>query len=126
LVTKLVESRLVAGLGNLFTILTHTIMSLIISESRLSVLMQRYWPLTFVSMVLSFLIFGAASVNLAQTFLLNIRLIQEHGFLVLMDGAFEQLVELLLSAGFSVSFYLMFKSCEAVLLQKILISSKRD
>jgi hypothetical protein len=45
---------------------------------------------------------------------------------VLMDGAFEQLVELLLSAGFSVSFYLMFKSCEAVLLQKILISSKRD
>jgi hypothetical protein len=126
LVTKLVESRLVADFGKLLTVFTHTIMSLIISESRLSVLMQRYWPLTFVSMVLSFLIFGAASVNLAQTFLLNIRLIQEHGFLVLMDGAFEQLVELLLSAGFSVSFYLMFKSCEAVLLQKILISSKRD
>ncbi len=101
-------------------------MSLIVSESRLSVLMQRYWPLTYAVMVLSFLIFGAASVNLAQTFLLNIRLIQEHGWLVLMDGALDQLIELLLTAAFSVSFYLLFKSCEAVLLQRILVSSQRD
>lgn len=101
-------------------------MSLIISESRLSVLMQRYWPLTYAVMVLSFLIFGAASVNLAQTFLLNIRLIQEHGWLVLMDGALDQLLELLLTAGFSVGFYLMFKSCESVMLQKILASTQQD
>ena len=101
-------------------------MSLIIPESRLSVLMQRYWPLTYVLMVLSFLIFGAASVNLAQTFLLNIRLIQEHGLLVLMDGALDQLIELLLTASFSVSFYLIFKSCESVLLQKMLANSQRD
>ena len=101
-------------------------MSLIISESRLSVLMQRYWPVTYVAMVLSFLIFGAASVNLAQTFLLNIRLIQEHGWLVLMEGALEQLLELLLTAGFSVAFYLMFKSCESVMLQRILASTKHD
>jgi len=101
-------------------------MSLIISESRLSVLMQRYWPLTYVLMVLSFLVFGAASVNLAQSFLLNIRVIQEHGLLVLMDGAFEQLLELLLTAGFSVAFYLVFKSCESVLLQRILVSAQRD
>jgi hypothetical protein len=101
-------------------------MSLIISESRVSVLMQRYWPLTYVLMVLSFLIFGAASVNLAQTFLLNVRLIHEHGWLVLMEGALHQLFELLLTAGFSVSFYLLFKACEAVMLQKILASSRRD
>ena len=101
-------------------------MSLIISESRLSVLMQRYWPLTYAVMVLSFLIFGAASVNLAQTFLLNIRLIQEHGWLVLMDGALDQLLELLLTAGFSVGCYLMFKSCESVMLQKILASTQQD
>ena len=101
-------------------------MSLIVSESRLSVLMQRYWPLTYAVMVLSFLIFGAASVNLAQTFLLNIRLIQEHGWLVLMDGALDQLLELLLTAGFSVGFYLMFKSCESVMLQKILASTQQD
>jgi hypothetical protein len=101
-------------------------MSLIISESRLSVLMQRYWPLTYAVMLLSFLIFCAASVNLAQTFLLNIRLIQEHGWLVLMDGALDQLLELLLTAGFSVGFYLMFKSCESVMLQKILASTQQD
>lgn len=101
-------------------------MSLIISESRTSVCMQRFWPLTFALMVLSFLIFGAASVNLAQTFLLDIRLIQEHGFLVLKDGAFDQLIELFSMAAFSVSFYMVFKSCEAVLLQKILASSRRD
>ena len=88
--------------------------------------MQRYWPLTYAVMVLSFLIFGAASVNLAQTFLLNIRLIQEHGWLVLMDGAVDQLLELLLTAGFSVGFYLMFKSCESVMLQKILASTQQD
>jgi hypothetical protein len=101
-------------------------MSLIISESRVSVLMQRYWPLTYVLMVLSFLIFGAASVNLAQTFLLNVRLIHQHGLMVLMDGAFNQLIEILVTAGFSVSFYLLFKTCEAVMLQKILASSRRD
>lgn len=101
-------------------------MSLIISESRISVLMHRYWPVTYAVMVLSFLIFGAASVNLAQTFLLNIRLIQEHGLLVLMEGALDQLLELLASAGFSVGFYLVFKSCESVLLQRILVSSQHD
>jgi hypothetical protein len=138
LVAKLVEPRLVAGLALMLghwlknrcrflkTFFVHTTMSLIISESRLSVLMQRYWPVTYVAMVLSFLIFGAASVNLAQTFLLNIRLIQEHGLLVLMEGALNQLLELLLTAGFSVSFYLIFKTCESVLLQRILVSAQRD
>lgn len=101
-------------------------MAHITSESPLSRRMQHHWSLTFVLMVISFLVFGAASINLAQTFLLNVRLIQEHGTLVLWDGALLQLLEILLSAAFSVSFYLLFKTCEAVLLQKLLADPHRE
>jgi hypothetical protein len=50
------------------------------------------------------LIFVASSGNLAQTFLLNIRVIQEHGLLILLDCPFEQLLEQLLTAGFPCRF----------------------
>jgi hypothetical protein len=101
-------------------------MSLVTNESPLSRSMQRLWPMTFVLMVLSFLVFGAASVNLAQTFLLNVRLIQENGLMALMDGALMQLFEILISAAFAVSFYVVFKTCESVLLQKLLASRQAD
>lgn len=91
-----------------------------ISESKTMRWMTRLWPLTFVIMTLSFLIFGALSVNLAQLFLVNIQLIYLHGLMALLDGAFSQLIELLLSAAFAVAFYVSFKTCESALVQRIL------
>jgi hypothetical protein len=81
--------------------------------------MTRYWPVTFAIMTLSFLAFGALSVNLAQTFLVNIQLIREYGMMALRDGAFLQLMELLLTACFAVAFYVCFKTCESALVQRI-------
>ncbi len=82
--------------------------------------MKQYWPVTFVVMVLSFLLFGALSLNLAQTFLANIQLISTHGYIALMDGALLQLVELLTSACLNVACYVVFKTCESALVQRIL------
>lgn len=96
------------------------------SNSRLSRYLQHRWPLTFVLMVLSFLVFGASSINLAQTFLLNVQLIHQYGSLVLFDGALLQLIEILVSAAMSVSFYVVFKTCEAVLLHKLLAGASTE
>ncbi len=83
--------------------------------------MTRYWLLTFVIMTLSFLGFGALSVNLAQTFLSNIQLIREYGWMALQDGAFLQLMELLLTSCFAVAFYVCFKTCESALVQRVFL-----
>ncbi len=82
--------------------------------------MTRYWPVTFIVMVLSFLVFGVVSINLAQTFLANIQLIQMHGYMALVDGALRQLLELLVTASFAVACYVVFKTCESALVQRIL------
>ena len=82
--------------------------------------MTRYWPVTFVVMVLSFLVFGALSLNLAQTFLANVQLISTHGTMALADGALLQLFELLTTACLNVACYIVFKTCESALVQRIL------
>src|SRR3954451_12331273 len=75
--------------------------------------------LTFVLMVLSFFLFGYFSVNLFVLLKANIDLILEYGYMALEDGAAQQLVELLFTAYLSVLFFLCFKVCERVLVDRI-------
>ncbi len=86
--------------------------------------MTRYWLATYALMTLSFLGFGALSIDLAQFFLANIKLIYEYGYLVLLDGALAQFFELLGSALLAVLFYIFFKTCESALVQRILAGRK--
>ena len=79
------------------------------------------WPvLTFFLMGLCFLAFSMLSLNLVYTLQANIRLLAEHGATAVMDGALQQLLELLASGYFAVAFYLCFKTCESTLVDRLL------
>ena len=75
------------------------------------VVLARRW-LTFVVLCLSFLLFGAGTLNLIGMFRLNISLITENGTMALADGAAQQFVELVLTLVLSMAAYVVFKACE--------------
>jgi hypothetical protein len=75
--------------------------------------------LTFVLMVLFFLLFGITSVNLFVLLKLNIDLFVQYGLMVIADGALEQLLDLLASAFLSIVFYLVFKVFERLLVERL-------
>jgi len=73
--------------------------------------LSRLW-LTFLVLGLSFLAFGAGTVNLGLLFMSNARLLGEHGWVAIMDGGLRQLVELTFSGYLSMAAYVVFKACE--------------
>jgi hypothetical protein len=75
--------------------------------------------LTFVLMVTFFLCFGVTSVNLFILLKMNLDLFIQYGLMVIEDGALEQLFDLITSAVLSIIFYLSFKVCERVLVERL-------
>ena len=73
--------------------------------------LARRW-LTFVVMCVSFVLFGAGTLNLISMFRLNLVLIAENGAMALADGAAQQFVELMLSLVVGMAAYVVFKACE--------------
>ena len=90
--------------------------------------MPRYWieffyrrpKLTFALMGVFFLLFGFTSVNLFVLLKLNIDLFLEYGVMVIQDGALRQLADLVGTAYLSIAFFLLFKLCERVLVERVL------
>jgi hypothetical protein len=82
------------------------------------VVFARAW-LTFVVMVVAFLVFGAGTFNLFLLLKANLELIAEHGMQALADGAAQQFVELMLSAVVSMAAYVLFKACEHQLVHRL-------
>lgn len=75
------------------------------------VVLTRRW-LTFITMCVSFAVFGASTVNLFNMFRANVRLIADYGLMALADGAAQQFVELLLTLVAGMFAYIIFKACE--------------
>jgi hypothetical protein len=73
--------------------------------------LARRWA-TFLVMGLSFMVFGITTINLFFVASANLRLIAEHGWQALRDGAAEQLAELLVTVYVSLAAYVVFKTCE--------------
>ena len=73
--------------------------------------LARRWA-TFIVLGLSFVAFGAGSLNLFYVFKANVQLLLDHGWMALMDGGAQQLLELVLTGYASVAAYVVFKACE--------------
>jgi hypothetical protein len=82
------------------------------------VVFSRAW-LTFVTLVVSFLLFGAGTYNLFLVLKANLELIAEHGLQALADGAARQFIELMLTAVLSMAAYVLFKACEHRLVRRL-------
>ena len=81
--------------------------------------LDRHPRLTFLAMGACFLMFGLTSVNLFVLLKANLDLFLEYGTMVIADGALEQLIDLLGSLYLSIVFYLLFKVCERVLVDRL-------
>jgi hypothetical protein len=75
--------------------------------------------LTFALMVTFFLCFGITSVNLFILLKMNLDLFVQYGLMVIEDGALEQLFDLIASAILSIIFFLLFKVCERILVERL-------
>ena len=89
--------------------------------------MPRHWveflfwhpKVTFLLMGAFFLIFGFTSVNLFVVLKANIELFLEYGAMVIEDGALQQLLEVIGSCYLSIVFYVFFKVCERILIERL-------
>ena len=79
----------------------------------------RHWLCTYVLMGLSFILFGAASLNLVQMFSANLAFISNYGLDAIREGGLVQLFELIASTYMGVACYLMFKTCEHALVERV-------
>jgi hypothetical protein len=74
-------------------------------------ILSRRW-LTFLTLGLALFAFGAGTVNLGLLFAANFRLLAEHGWQAVMDGALRQTLELVLTGYLSAAAYVVLKACE--------------
>jgi hypothetical protein len=81
--------------------------------------LYRHPKLTFLLMGAFFLLFGFTSVNLFVVLKANIELFLEYGPMVIADGALQQLFEIIGSSYVSIVFYVFFKVCERVLIERM-------
>ena len=88
-------------------------------RSRLFEWLQHHLLLTFFLLCLSFVTFGWLSFDLIRIFSANAEYLVDNGWQGLMDGGFEQLVDLVLTTLAAMVFYIVFKLCEAVLMQRL-------
>lgn len=79
---------------------------------------KHFW-LTFILMGLAFFLFGIFSLNLIYLLKSNIDLFLQYGTMVIDDGALRQLLELISYGYLSLAFYLLFKACERILVERI-------
>jgi hypothetical protein len=88
--------------------------------NRIEPILNYHWLTTLVLMGLFGLGFGLVSLNIFSMLHANFSLVTVHGAMALMDGAALQLIELMLYGYLAVVFYVLFKSCERVLVEEIL------
>jgi|CXWL01.1.fsa_nt_gi predicted PurR-regulated permease PerM len=87
--------------------------------------LARRWA-AFVVLGLSFLLFGAGSLNIVFLLQANLALIAEHGWQALADGAAWQLLEIVATGYVSMLAYIVFKVCEYSLVHGLIHPPAQD
>lgn len=81
--------------------------------------LYRHPVLNFVLMAAYFLFFGWSSVNLFVVLKMNIDLFINYGWMVVEDGALQQLFELIGNAFVSIAFLVLYKIGEKILVDRL-------
>lgn len=83
---------------------------------RASTLLQRHvlprpW-LSFLVLGIAFFVFGSCTLNLWMLLAGNLRLLGNYGWQAAMEGALQQLVELVATGYLGIAAYVVLKACE--------------
>jgi len=93
--------------------------------SRLYAFLSKRWWLTFVLLGLNFVLFGLTSLNLLHSLGANLEFLGMHGIDAVREGGLMQLVGLIFSGYLAALFYVLFKLCEKVLVERLSISKSK-
>ena len=89
------------------------------SHTPLFAWLVRHAVATWVLMAISFVAFGALSINLVTYTFANADYLFSYGWDAFQDGGLQQLLELWLQIFVAISTYLIFKLCEHALIERI-------
>lgn len=89
------------------------------SHTPLFAWLVRHAVATWVLMAISFVAFGALSINLVSYAFANADYLLSYGWEAFQDGGLQQLLELWLQIFVAISTYLIFKLCEHALIERI-------
>jgi hypothetical protein len=81
-------------------------------------ILARPWA-AFLTLAVSFVVFGAGSLNLLYLFKANFELLVNYGWQAAMDGGLQQLFELIVTGLLSLAAYVVFKACEHALIDAL-------
>ena len=81
--------------------------------------LYRRWWLTFLLLGASFVLFGLASANLVRSVMLSWEFLVTYGADAVRDGGLWQFGSLVMSGYLAVAFYVVFKLCEKVLVERL-------
>ncbi|MFZ6654959.1 hypothetical protein [Undibacterium sp. TJN19] len=73
----------------------------------------------FILLTVSFLVFGKLSYDLIHLFSANAEYLTDNGWVGLIEGGLEQLLELILSAFAAMAAYMIFKLCEHAMTERL-------
>jgi len=93
--------------------------------SRLYAFLSRWWWLTFILMGVNFVLFGMMSLNLLHSLGANLEFLGMHGIDAVREGGLTQLVGLIFSGYAAALFYVFFKLCEKVLVERLSIGQSK-
>jgi hypothetical protein len=93
--------------------------------SRLFAFLSRWWWLTFLLMGVSFVMFGLVSLDLLHTLGANLEFLGMHGLDAVREGGLTQLAGIVVSGYAAALFYVFFKLCEKVLVERLSLSKSK-
>jgi len=96
-----------------------------VGPSRLYAFLLRWWWLAFLLMGICFVLFGLLSLNLLHSLGANLEFLGMHGVDAVREGGLRQLVELIATGYAAALFYVLFKLCERVLVERLALSRSK-
>lgn len=88
--------------------------------------LSRRWWLAFLLMGVSFVLFGLLTLNLLHLVSANVNFLVMNGLDAVRDGGLLQLLSLIALGYFAAVFYVVFKLCEKVLVEKLTYENKKE
>jgi len=94
--------------------------------SRLYQFLLRRWWVTFILLGVSFVLGGLLTLNLLHTLSANFEFLSMYGVEAVREGGLLQLLQIVLSGYFAAGCYVVFKLCEKVLVERLIMNKGSD
>lgn len=94
--------------------------------SRIYLFLLRRWWAAFILLGISFVLGGLLTLNLLHTLSANFEFLSMYGVQAVRDGGLLQLIEIVVSGYFAAGCYVVFKLCEKVLVERLVMNKGSD